>query len=186
MSFQKCEKCDRPATHKFTRLVNGEVADFYFCQEHAAQFSPLQTQAAQAQMDLTQLLAGLLKTEQGEKPDAPEAAPAGLKCRTCGLSFREYRHTMRLGCSDCYGSFEKQLREDLRRYHGTVRHVGRQPQAAGAEASHSEAVEALKKRLALAIQDEDFELAAQLRDQIREIGDPRSTKGLESSGVTGS
>jgi protein arginine kinase activator len=185
MSFQKCEKCDRPATHKFTRIVNGEVADFYFCQEHAAQFSPLQTQSALSQLDLTQLLAGLLKTEQGQKAGATETAAAELKCRTCGLSFRQYRQTMRLGCGDCYGSFEKQIREDLRRYHGTVRHVGRQPQAAGGEGSHNEAVEALKKRLTLAIQDEDFELAAQLRDQIRQIGDQRPKTGLESSGVSG-
>ncbi|KPL11318.1 hypothetical protein AMJ85_03875 [candidate division BRC1 bacterium SM23_51] len=172
MSFQKCQKCDRPATHKFTRIVGGEAADFYFCQEHAAEFSPLQQKSGLNQMNLTQLLAGLLKSEQGQKTDSDEATAADLRCQTCGLSFRQYRQTMLLGCSDCYSTFDKHLRHDLRRYHGTVRHCGKQPVAKVGKVSDHRQLEALKKRLALAIQDEDFELAAQLRDQIREVSSP--------------
>ena len=170
MSVQKCQKCDRPATHKFTRIISGEVVDFFLCQEHAAQFSPLQLKVALSQMELTQLLAGLLKTEQGQKPDAGEATTPALKCRTCGWSFQQYRQTMLLGCSDCYQAFEKHLKEDLRRYHGTTRHCGRQPEGAAATAGgplDKERLDSLQKRLATAIHDEDFELAAQLRDQLR-------------------
>jgi protein arginine kinase activator len=169
MSARKCEKCDRPATHKFTRIINGEVVDLFFCQEHAAQFSPLQLKVALTQMELTQLLAGLLKTEQGQKAAEPDPASPALKCQTCGWSFHQYRQTMLLGCSDCYHTFEKHLREDLRRYHGTTRHCGKQPAAAGGSVLNTERLEILNKRLATAIQDEDFELAAQLRDQIREM-----------------
>jgi len=168
MPVQKCQKCDRPATHKFTRIVNGHVMDFFFCQEHAAEFSPLQLKAALSQLELTQLLAGLLKSEQGQKAELSEQAPVDLKCPTCGLWFRQYRQTMFLGCSDCYRSFEKYLTNDLRRYHGTTRHCGKQPGPA-TEIPDREKLEALTKRLALAIQDEDFELAAQLRDQIRQL-----------------
>lgn len=169
MSFQKCQKCDRPATHKFTRIINGEAADFYFCQKHAAQFSSFQQKAIANQMNLTQLLAGLLKSEQGQKTDSDEAATTDLKCQTCGLSYREYQQTMLLGCSDCYRAFEKQLRYDLRRYHGTVRHCGKQPMPETGKVSNCQRLEALKGRLTLAIQDEDFELAAQLRDEIRQM-----------------
>jgi protein arginine kinase activator len=169
MSAQKCQKCDRPATHKFTRIINGEVVDLFLCQEHAAQFSPLQLKAALSQVELTQLLAGLLKTEQGQKADADDAASAALKCQTCGWSFRQYRQTMLLGCGDCYQAFEKHLKEDLRRYHGTIRHCGKQPMLVTGDSFDQGKLEALKKRLAVAIQDEDFELAAQLRDQIRHL-----------------
>jgi len=173
VTVQKCQKCERPASHKFTRIINGEVVDFYFCPEHAAQFSPLQLKAALSQMELTHLLAGLLKGEQGQKAEAGESAPAGLKCQTCGWSFRQYRQTMLLGCGDCYRAFEKQLAEDLRRYHGTVRHHGKQPAPiAAADAVGEEKLETLQKRLALAIQDEDFELAARLRDEIRQLTSP--------------
>jgi protein arginine kinase activator len=163
MPFQKCEKCDRPATHKFTRIVNGQVTDFCFCQKHAAEFSPLN------QVDLTQLLAGLLKGGHGQKEE-PRDPAADLKCQTCGQSFRQYRQTMLLGCSDCYRAFERPLKDDLRRYHGTVRHCGKQPLPAAGEVLDRGKMELLQKRLSLAIQDEDFELAAQLRDQMRQIG----------------
>ena len=173
MSFQKCQKCDKPATHKFTRILEGKAVDFYFCQEHAAEFSPLQ-QKHQSQMNLAHLLAGLLKEEQGQKSEG-EAATA-VKCARCGLSFRQYRKTMLLGCSECYQAFEKHLAHDLRRYHGTVRHVGQplpeEPDdeaQSEAEPSQESQVESLQKRLDLAIKDEDFELAAQLRDQIKRL-----------------
>jgi protein arginine kinase activator len=125
-------------------------------------------------MNLAQLLAGLLKEEQGQKSEG-EAAGA-VKCDRCGLSFRQYRKTMLLGCSECYQAFEKHLAHDLRRYHGTVRHVG-QPQPpeltevpeTPAEPPAENQIETLQKRLDLAIKDEDFELAAQLRDEITRL-----------------
>ena len=167
MSFLKCEKCERPATHKFTRIVEGHALDFYFCQQHAAEFSPLQLKSGLNAMELTQLLAGLLKSEHGKKVAAEPEGP-DVKCRTCGQSLGQYRQTMLLGCSDCYQTFEKFLAEDLRRYHGTTRHCGKQLVGAIAgEFAANEEIESLKIRLATAIQDEDFELAAQLRDQIR-------------------
>lgn len=169
MSFQKCQKCDRPATHKITRIIDGQAVDFYLCQEHAAEFSPLQGQSALAQKNLAQLLAGLLKSEQGQKAEKQAAADADLKCRRCGTTLREYRRTMLLGCSECYRTFEKHLTHDLRRYHGTIRHCGKHPLPKAGEASGKEMLEALRKRLQLAIADEDFELAAQLRDQIRQL-----------------
>jgi len=181
MSLQKCQKCDRPATHKFTRILSGQVVDFFFCQEHAAEFSPLQLKAALSQNELAQLLAGLLKSEQGQKAGPSDDVQADLKCPACGLSFRQYRQTMFLGCSHCYQAFEKYLKEDLRRYHGTSRHCGKQPLPAAAdETADREKVEALKKRLALAIQDEDFELAAQLRDQIRQLSAPAAIQNPKS------
>ena len=167
MSIQKCQKCDNPATHKVTRIENGKALDLYLCQEHAAEISPLQQKTSQ--IDLAQLLAGLLKKEQGKKAEVEEAERTGLKCPTCGLSFREYRKTWLLGCGDCYEAFEKPLKHDLRQHHGTVRHCSRQPVAQAQSAWTDERMEALRKRLALAIEDEDFELAARLRDEIRTI-----------------
>jgi protein arginine kinase activator len=167
MTFQKCQKCERPATHKFTRLIDGRAVDFYFCPEHAGEFSPLQKKHQAAQMNLAELLAGLLKSEQGQKPEAAEESE--LRCPKCGQTYKQYRKTMLLGCSQCYRAFEKQLAQDLRKYHGTVRHRGKQAMASTPDSSNDEKLDALRKRLALAVDDEDFELAAQLRDQMRQL-----------------
>jgi protein arginine kinase activator len=168
MAFQKCQKCEKPATHKFTRIVDGQAVDFYFCPEHAGEFSPLQKKHQAAQMNLAELLAGLLKSEQGQKPE-PDAEEADLRCPKCGQTYRQYRKTMLLGCSHCYRTFEKQLAQDLRKYHGTVRHRGKQQASAEGDVTLDDKIDALRKRLALAVDDEDFELAAQLRDQIRQL-----------------
>ncbi|MCL2587734.1 MAG: hypothetical protein FWE31_05915 [Firmicutes bacterium] len=39
-------------------------------------------------------------------------------CTTCGKAFRDYEKTGRLGCSDCYKIFQKQLDVVIRRIHG--------------------------------------------------------------------
>jgi protein arginine kinase activator len=150
-------------------MIDGRAVDFYFCPEHAGEFSPLQKKHQAAQMNLAELLAGLLKSEQGQKPET-EAEESELRCPKCGQTYRQYRKTMLLGCSQCYRAFEKQLAQDLRKYHGTVRHRGKQQVASSSgDASVEEKLEALRKRLSLAVGDEDFELAAQLRDQIRQL-----------------
>lgn len=175
MSFKKCQKCDRPATHKFTRIVHGKARDYFFCEEHAAESSPLQQKASDAQMKLAQALAGLFG-EGGQKVAEGQAGAAGMQCEQCGLSYQQYKKTMLLGCSQCYKTFERQLAHDLRRYHGTVRHSGKAPEPAGGSGADSLNLKDLEDRLALAIEDEDFEVAAQLRDQIREINSANKKK----------
>lgn len=167
MSIQKCQKCEHPATHKVTRIVNGQAIDLYLCQEHAAETSPLQKKSPQS--DLAQLLAGFLKKEQGQKAAETEAGTTDLRCPVCNLRFLEYRKTWLLGCSNCYEAFEKLLGHDLRKHHGTVRHCGKQPVPDSADGTDDTQLAGLRKRLAVAIEDEDFELAARLRDQIRTL-----------------
>ncbi|MCX8038780.1 MAG: UvrB/UvrC motif-containing protein [Candidatus Sumerlaeia bacterium] len=169
MPFQKCEKCGRPATHKFTRMIEGHAVDFFFCPEHAAEFSPLQLQQTLVTPELAQLLAGLLKSEQGQKAADEAADTEELRCTTCGRAFRQYRQTLLLGCSDCYRVFEKPLQDDLRRRHGTVRHTQKPLVPAIAGAPPAVMLEALQTRLEIAIADEDFELAVKLRDEIRRL-----------------
>lgn len=181
MPFQKCEKCGRPATHKFTRMIEGHAVDFYFCPEHAAEFSPLQPQQTVVTPELAQLLAGLLKGEQGQKAGAEAADGEELKCSTCGRAFRQYRQTMLLGCGDCYRAFEKPLQDDLRRHHGTVRHTGTPPVPAKPGAAPAVSLDALQKRLEIAIADEDFELAARLRDEIRRLKAETDPKTSDTS-----
>jgi protein arginine kinase activator len=83
---------------------------------------------------------------------------------------RDFRTTGRLGCAHCYGTFERSLRELLRRVQGSAKHVGRRyepppPSVLEGTASVSE----LRERLRRAVENEEFELAAVLRDQIKSV-----------------
>jgi protein arginine kinase activator len=90
------------------------------------------------------------------------------RCAFCASTLREFRSTGRLGCAQCYASFETSLRELLRRVHGNSRHVGKRYVAPhpGAADPPSKLVE-LREQLRRAVENEQFEIAAGLRDQIK-------------------
>ena len=89
-------------------------------------------------------------------------------CHFCHATGRDFRSSGRLGCARCYNAFEKSLRELLRRLHGTSRHVGRRYEPPADEMlARASTVGLLRERLRRAIDNEQFELAAELRDRLR-------------------
>ena len=90
-------------------------------------------------------------------------------CARCGATFQDFRESGRLGCSDCYRTFEVPLRDLLRRLHGSTHHLGeryaeREP---AAPRSRGQQAAELREQLRLAVETENFELAAELRDRLR-------------------
>ncbi len=93
----------------------------------------------------------------------------GLRCAACGSTLKDFRESGRLGCAQCYESFSAHLKDLLRRLHGSSQHVGERyalPGAAGATDPRLQLLE-LKEQLRRAVENENFELAAELRDRIR-------------------
>jgi protein arginine kinase activator len=90
------------------------------------------------------------------------------RCSFCSATLRDFRETGRLGCPHCYTSFESSLRELLRRVHGNSVHVGRRYSAPESDRPDSVVVLGeLREQLRAAIDNEEFERAADLRDKIR-------------------
>ena len=84
------------------------------------------------------------------------------------MTYRDFKSSGRLGCAHCYGAFERSLRELLRRVHGNSRHAGRRYEPPRPEALEKvSTLGELRDRLRRAIEAEQFELAADLRDRIR-------------------
>ena len=75
----------------------------------------------------------------------------------------------RLGCSECYETFKSQLAPLLKRIHGADRHVGKVPITIGKTVRDTRTLQEFKIKMEKAIQDEQFEEAAKLRDQIKEL-----------------
>ena len=90
-----------------------------------------------------------------------------LRCRGCGATLRDFRESGRLGCAQCYDSFDGHLRDLLRRLHGSSQHVGERYEPPGAGADPRRNLLELKDQLRRAVDSENFELAAELRDRIR-------------------
>lgn len=88
-------------------------------------------------------------------------------CPNCGMTLEELRRRGRVGCEKDYDVFKDYLVELLERVHGAREHVGRLPGTTEGELVRVLRVSDLKDALDLAIREEDYERAAQLRDEIR-------------------
>ncbi len=107
---------------------------------------------------------------------------SGLECSDCGLNYEDFLAVGRLGCGQCYESFHENLDDLMLRLHGANRHVGRAPSETEypVETSEASAVESEKRRLdhqlRQAIEQEDYERAAKLRDEIRAFEETLESK----------
>ncbi len=106
-------------------------------------------------------------------PAAPaEPAPAGepgVKCADCGYTQADFKKAGRFGCSECYAAFGKGLEEMLKTMHKGTRHTGKIPTALQQSRAEAQKLKQLQKRLEKAIAEENFEEAAQLRDEIKRL-----------------
>lgn len=161
-----CMSCKKNlATVKLTRLDKGNVSELWLCQDCASEQSPYHKKVSS--LSIETILANILGQQQVEAEASAEAT--NLTCHTCGLPFDSYRSTLLLGCSDCYESFEVPLSADLRKFHGSATHVGRVPEGVTETYVHRCDPQDLKKRLQEAVECEDFELAAKLRDELKTL-----------------
>jgi protein arginine kinase activator len=158
-----CDNCgERDAAVHLTTIVNNEVRQQHLCEKCAAERG-VETTVSVPKHPLGDFLHAV--QQQLATPSTENG-----RCTFCGATMNDFRSTGRWGCARCYTAFEVSMRELLRRVHGNSRHGGRSYQAPqpGLD-EHSTILGELKERLRRAIETEQFELAADLRDRIRVI-----------------
>jgi protein arginine kinase activator len=157
-----CDNCGQnEAIIHLTQIVDNQMSTFHLC-EGCAAAKGLQPGTSVGNFPLTDFLAQVNKSTG----DTTAVGP----CPYCGLKLDEFKKTGRLGCSQCYVSFEQNLRGLLRRLHGGTQHVGKvylPPDPTLAE--QQERLAGLRRKLNRAVESEDFERAAQIRDMIRTL-----------------
>jgi protein arginine kinase activator len=157
----RCDNCGRnESAIQLTQVENNEMKVLHLCEECAAERGvELETQKSNA--PLADFLAQI-----GKVPDAPNLG----KCPSCGMTAAHLRQTGRLGCSVCYTHYDEHLRSLLRRLHGGTKHVGKVMSPAGGDDGERTArILSLRRSLQRAVEAEDFEFAASLRDQLRQL-----------------
>lgn len=162
----KCERCgERDAVVHLHQVAGGEVTKVHLCEACAAE-QGIATPEGIAKTPLGQLLAAM-----GKSPEELAAEPGETEsCNHCGSTLDDFRTTGRLGCPECWRVFAGPLRGLLRRIHGATHHRGEQYLSPGDPAPDGRAVTRdLRARLQEAVAHENFELAAELRDRLREL-----------------
>jgi protein arginine kinase activator len=156
-----CDTCrEKDAVVHLTQIVDGAVSQIHLCEKCAAERG-IETTVATPKHPLGDFL-------QAVQQQAAQLPGDAARCSYCGTSLRDFRASGRLGCAQCYGAFEQSLRELLRRVHGGIKHEGwrhedRDPDLISREYTLGE----LRDRLKRAVEGEEFEEAAALRDKIR-------------------
>ncbi len=158
-----CDICGkREATVHLTEVINNQMTKLHLCEECAREKGA----EMEEHFGLANLLAGL--ADLGQPLEA--AKEKKLKCPSCGLTYEDFKKLGRLGCGQCYDTFKAYLVPLFKRIHGSDAHVGKVPRKRDKVLKTKKVnVEQLKKRLQRAVELEEFEEAAQLRDEIKKF-----------------
>jgi protein arginine kinase activator len=173
---QECKK--RPATFHFTKVLNGEKKEMHICEQCAKESSESYAIDGNGGFSIHNLLSGLLNFDSAlSSPNQVFNQSDSLHCKKCNMTMQEFRKTGRFGCAECYKTFHSYITPILRKVHGgnTV-HKGKIPKRIGGNLHLRRELETLKKDLLDAIQQEEFEKAATIRDRIRLLEQELSEK----------
>ena len=159
----QCDICgNKKATVHLTEIVDEQMTELHLCEDCAREKSVQMEQ----QFGLADLLAGLADFGQQVKP----VEKVKLQCSNCTMTYDDFRKFGRLGCSECYNTFREQLSALLKKIHGSSQHLGKAPiKISQTTKKKIDMYQDFKRQLQQAIEDEDFEKAAALRDKIREL-----------------
>ena len=170
MTIMLCQNCGKnEATTHVKRVVNGDTTETHLCAE-CAQHLGYGDIFSGFGLNLDDFFGGFLGDTMQKL-----AAPAEQRCPKCGSSFGDIVKSGRLGCSDCYRTFYDKLLPSIQRIHGRIKHSGKQAPAPKeqAEVAPQETAEdkitELKAQLQKAVENQEFEQAAVLRDEIKKL-----------------
>ncbi len=160
----KCDNCNKPATVHLTEIKGGKKLEKHLCEQCAAQNEGL---PVKTHTPINELLTNFVLAHSGKQMETTAGG-----CEHCGITWAEFRQTGLLGCEHDYTTFEKDLTPLLQRAHeGATHHVGKVPTRrgeTGVPMKKSVDLTRLRKELQRAVEAEDYERAAKLRDQIRQ------------------
>jgi protein arginine kinase activator len=166
-----CEICaKKQATNKVHFTFKGELRELDVCQDCADKYD-LDNPFAGLPDALSLLFLGLLTEIAAKREDGDES----VACFACGTTLADFRQSGSFGCPGCYTAFGEISTKMLRRIHGSTKHIGSRPAGRRYRGRELE-LDELRTQLDKAIEQEDFEHAAELRDMIHDLENSQLTQ----------
>lgn len=169
-----CDICGKKAKVHLTQLVGGQIKKIALCDDCAKEKGVTDpTGFALAEM--------LLGKTPGKMvaPAPPVVQGIGRRCPGCGFTLDDLRRIRRFGCATCYTTFKEEVNQMLRGMHKGSKHCGKVPAGLMELHERTQRLEELRGRLDQAITSENYEEAAGLRDEIRQIETKAPTRTTE-------
>jgi protein arginine kinase activator len=156
--MKKCGRCSKPAVLHITELQHGDVQALHLCEGCAKEYLSQSPTAATEE-------GAVAEAESSEELDELDQRV----CPSCGITFKEFRAQGRLGCPHDYIAFEDELLPLLENIHGETEHCGKIPKRAPDSSQQQFRLIKLRSDLRSAVDEERYEDAARLRDEIRQV-----------------
>ena len=164
-----CEECHQnEAVYTISVMMGEAMTQRHLCADCMAKMN-----MNIASGNMQKLLGAILNAiNRGEQPEEGEKVPddqPDITCPRCRMTLGKFIKTGRLGCPDCYQAFAAQLHPMLLQIHGRVQHAGRKPLQSETDQRSRYEQEELTRQLQLAVNAEDYEHAAEIRDRLRAL-----------------
>ena len=172
-----CQNCNKnEATVKYTEIINGEKREVMLCEECSRELG-IGHMNFNMPIDFSSFFGDLLEGYEDNSFMPLLTANKQLKCNNCNMSFDEFMEQGKFGCEKCYDAFSPKIDSILKRIQGSNRYAGRK--LVGNKESKIEfeekpekketEKEKLQRELKEAIEKENYEEAAKIRDKIKEL-----------------
>lgn len=156
-----CDRCKkREASIHITKYIDNEKSEIYLCEQCAKETGHINDNDG---FSFENLIAGILNPEVKGLEKSPEKV---LKCDNCGLTYEQFRREGKVGCAECYNTFEDKLSPLIKRIQGSSTHVGKIPKDKDRYLRVKRNIKQLKEEMERVIEKENFERAAEIRDEI--------------------
>ena len=160
----KCDLCGADnATVHVQQIKGSEGVELHLCDTCAAS-KGITTGEDRVDFSISSLLTGLVDVKA-----LAETSTSRKSCPRCGLTLAKFKKIGKLGCNECYMVFASEVRKVVGKMFGRTRHTGKYPKRLMAYKAFLIDLERLKKMLEKAVKAENYEEAAKLRDQIKDL-----------------
>lgn len=156
-----CQKCNKnEAEFHYKTNINGQVSELHLCAACAAKAG---------QDSLFPFGGSYLSSVLSDFMEPLTQQPELGRCPLCGATARDIQRSGKVGCAKCYETFDRLLLPYIKRIHGVTRHNGKLPSSAGAALQQQRTMEAIKAELQKAVEAQEYERAAELRDKLKAL-----------------
>lgn len=173
-----CQNCNHnEANVRYTQIINGEKKEMFLCDKCSKELG-IDEMKLSLPIDFSSFFGELLNEYDSSFMPLLQK-PNQLKCDKCNMTYNEFMELGKFGCDHCYDAFSSRIDTILKRIQGSNRYTGKKaelneemPKEIVKEEkvnSKEQTIQELKQELKRLVQEEKYEEAARVRDEIKKL-----------------
>ncbi|ARN56815.1 UvrB/UvrC motif-containing protein [Sedimentisphaera salicampi] len=168
MLCQRCKK--RPASVHMAEYINGQQREVHFCEKCVQEtLSEALNQGSLSEM-MGKLIGSVSQSDGEDEQNKTPEAEKTYECPVCGETYSGFFKNTLLGCPEDYFVFNNSINDVLSNSEiENPVHSGKLPSKSLEDTVNENIRQTLNIRIEKALENEDYESAAQIRDRLRSL-----------------